>query len=198
MTRRVPLWRRVRHNERGVAIVEYALTAPIFLLLLLGIFDYTWQMYTQQVLDGAVAKAARDATLEENIADQAALDNQVRDVVQTVMSGSEVTFVRKAYDSFEEVGDAEPYTDSNKNESYDAGECFEDINGNGRWDADRGRDGNGGADDVVLYTASVKFDRVLPVWKMLGQPQQVTLSASTVLRNQPFNAGADANPVQCR
>ena len=46
--------------------------------------------------------------------------------------------------------------------------------------------GNGGADDVILYTVEMKFDRVLPVWRMLGQPQETTLRETTVLRNQPF------------
>ena len=42
-----PLLRRLRRSERGTAFVEFALTAPVFLLILLGIFDYCWQMYAQ-------------------------------------------------------------------------------------------------------------------------------------------------------
>ena len=49
----------------------------VFLLVLLGIFDYCWQMYAQQVLQGVVAKAGRDATLEGFAADQSALDARV-------------------------------------------------------------------------------------------------------------------------
>lgn len=190
--------RRLGRHDRGTAITEFALTAPLFLLVLLGIFDFSWQMYAKEVLQGAVAKAARDATLEANISDQVALDKKVRETVLGVFRNANVTFSRKAYDSFDEVGDPEPYKDANKNGKYDNGECFEDINGSGAWDADRARQGNGGADDVVLYTASMKITRVLPVWRMLGQPQQTTLHATTVLRNQPFNAGIDANPVKCK
>lgn len=199
MTALAAFGRRLRCNTRGLAMVEFALTAPLFLLVLLGIFDYSWQLYSKQVLQGAVAKAARDATLEANMASQAALDQRVREAVQAVFRNAEVTFVRKAYDSFEQVGDPEPFKDSNGNGRYDTNpkECFEDINGNGVWDADRGRTGNGGADDVVLYTASMKITRVLPVWRMLGQSQQTTILATTVLRNQPFNAGTDADPVKC-
>ena len=115
-----------------------------------------------------------------------------------MFSGADVTFTRKAYDSFGQVGAEERYTDDNpKNGKYDAGECFDDFNGNGRWDADRGRGGNGGADDVVLYTASMKFNRILPVWLMLDQQQETTLSSSTVLRNQPFANGVDSAPDEC-
>src|SRR3546814_2178676 len=76
------------------------------------------------------------------------------------------TTLFKAYDRFDQVGVEERYTDANKNGSYDTGECYDDSNGNGQWDADRGRDGNGGADDVILYSASMTFDRVLPVWRI--------------------------------
>ena len=198
MTRRHALIRRLRRNERGIAAVEFALTAPLFLLLLMGIFDFCWQMYAQQVLQGAVAKAGRDSTLERYASDQSGLDNLVRKQVLNVFVNADVSFTRKAYDSFDQVGTEERYTDSNNNGRYDAGECFDDFNKNGSWDADRGRNGNGNADDVVLYTASMKFKRVLPVWKMLGQSQETTLSSSTVLRNQPFASGVDSPQDTCR
>lgn len=197
MTRRNALLRRLRANERGLAMVEFALTAPLFLLILMGIFDYCWQMYAQQVLQGAVSKAGRDSTLQVNASDQSALDDAVEAQVLKVFHTAQMSFTRKAYDRFDQVAVEERYTDANDNGSYDSGECFDDFNNNGRWDADRGIEGNGGADDVVLYTASMTFDRVLPVWKMLGQPQSTTLSSSTVLRNQPFATGSDAPPDEC-
>ncbi len=197
MMRGASLLQRLCREERAVALVEFALTAPLFLLVLMGIFDYSWQMYAQQVLQGSVSDAGRDATLEIYAADQNALDTRVRDQVQRVFPSADVSFSRKAYDQFSEVGVEERYTDANGNGSYDVGECYDDSNGNGRWDPDRGRTGNGGADDIVLYTASMTFDRVLPVWRMLGQPQSVTLSYTTVLRNQPFASGSDAPPDSC-
>ena len=196
MTRRSFL-RRLRRSESGNAIVEFALTAPLFLIILMGIFDFSWQIYGKQVLQGAVSKAARDATLEGNALNQAALDEKVRQKVLNVFKNGEVTFVRKAYDSYSEVGQPEAFTDSNSNGQYDAGECFEDVNGNASWDADRGQTGNGGAEDVVLYTATLEIDRVLPVWRMLGQSQQSSMTATTVLRNQPYNSATSTKQVIC-
>lgn len=197
MTRRIALLRRFRRDARAVAAIEFALTAPLFLLVLMGIFDYCWQMYAQQVLQGAVSQAGRDSTIETYASNQDALDTRVREQVLRVFRSADVSFSRKSYDKFDQVGTEERYTDANHNGSYDSGECYDDSNGNGGWDPDRGRNGNGGADDVVLYTASMTFDRVLPVWRMLGQPQSTTLSYSTVLRNQPFATGSDANPDSC-
>ncbi|PKP87818.1 MAG: pilus assembly protein TadE [Alphaproteobacteria bacterium HGW-Alphaproteobacteria-17] len=196
MTRRSFL-RRLRRSEQGNAIVEFALTAPLFLLILMGIFDFSWQIYGKQVLQGAVSKAARDATLESNAVNQAALDTKVRQKVLNVFKNGDVTFERKSYDSYSEVGQPEAFTDSNKNGVYDAGECFEDVNGNSNWDADRGATGNGGAEDVVLYTATLEIERVLPVWKMLGQSPTSRIQATTVLRNQPYNAATSTKKVIC-
>jgi hypothetical protein len=198
MTRRLAFARRLRRDRRGAAILEFALTAPVFLLLLMGIFDFGWQLYARQVLQGAMSKAARDSTLEANMASQTALDARVETAVKNVFRQATVDFSRKTYDSFDAVGSPEPFVDKPPlNGKYDIGECFEDINGNGKWDADRARGGNGGADDVVLYTATMTFDRVLPVWNILGQSKTVTLTETTVLRNQPFTIGTDANPVKC-
>lgn len=191
------LFRRLRRGERGTAMVEFALTAPMFLLLLMGIVDYAWQIYARQVLQGAVSFAARAATLETNAGSQTALDAAVRRKVLQVYPNAELTFTRKAYESYDEIGDPEPFTDKNSNGIYDSGECFEDRNGNGNWDADRGATGNGGAEDVVLYTASMQYKRVLPVWKMLGQPQETTMAASTILRNQPYNVNTATSKIIC-
>lgn len=190
-------FRRLRRSEQGNAIVEFALTAPLFLLILMGIFDFSWQIYGKQVLQGAVSKAARDATLESSAVNQTALDAKVREKVLNVFPSGDVTFVRKSYDSYSEVGQPEAFTDSNKNGRYDSGECFEDVNGNSSWDADRGATGNGGAEDVVLYTATLEIQRVLPVWKMLGQSQTSRMQATTVLRNQPYNAATSTKRVIC-
>ena len=189
--------RRLARDESGLAVVEFALTAPLFLLLIMGIFDFSWQMYANQVLQGAVSKAARDATLETNAGDQSALDANVRERVQEVFRDAKVSFTRLAYNSYDEVGDPESFNDTNKNGEYDSGECFEDVNGNGSWDTDRGADGNGGADDVVLYTASMELTRVLPVWRMIGQSQTVTLKSTTVLRNQPYTTSTETKEVIC-
>ncbi|MBL0916675.1 MAG: pilus assembly protein, partial [Sphingopyxis sp.] len=159
--------------------------------------DYSWQLYAQQVLQGSVNKAARSATLEGYVNDPAALDQAVLRKVRVVFKGAQVNFSRRSYESFTEVGKPEPFTDRNGNNRYDTGECYEDMNGNSNWDADRGTTGNGGADDVVLYTATMRYNRILPVWRMLGQPQEKILVSRTVLRNQPFNTATSTSRVIC-
>lgn len=190
MIGRPSLFRRLRRNERGIAITEFALTAPLFLLVLMGIFDYCWQMYAQQVLQGAVAKAGRDATLESytNVSSQTALDGMVRTQVQKVFKNAQVTFRRRAFDDYSKIKPTR-WVDLNMNGIQDLppDDCWEDG----------GKEGNGGADDIVLYTVSMRFNRVLPVWTMLGQSQSTTLTSTTVLRNQPFANGSEIAAEIC-
>lgn len=199
MIRLLPLLRRVRRDRRGTAILEFAMTAPVFLLLVMGTFDYSWQMYGQQILQGAVADAARQATLENyaTVAKQKELDDGVRERVEMVLGPATMEFKRKAYQDFTGVGEREPLEDKNSNGVADKGECFDDLNGNNKWDLDSARDGNGGASDVVLYTVTVTVERILPVWKMLGQSANTTLQSSTVLRNQPYAASTATRKKIC-
>jgi Flp pilus assembly protein TadG len=180
------LLRRLAGEERATALIEFALTAPILLLLLMGIFDFSMQIYAKSVLSGAVNSAARNAALEGNNASQTAIDNEVTAMVRNVFSDATVTYTRRAYDNFSDVSKPERLTDTNNDGDRDPGECFTDSNGNGTWDTNRGNNGQGTGDEVVLYTASMEVTRLFPAWKMLGQPQVKTLTAATVLRNQPF------------
>ena len=80
----------------------------------------------------------------------------------------------------------EDFTDINGDGDCNDGEPFEDVNGNGTWDADRGQSGSGGARDAVLYTVTVTYPRMFPYMKILGFSDTVTARARTVLRNQPY------------
>ena len=191
------LIRKLHRDERGAYMIELALIMPTFLLAIMGLFDIGVQMYAKAVLSGAVENAARANTLESNNANQAPVDQMVRDQVGTVASYATLSFQRSAYTNFSAVNTPENFTDRNANGRRDSGECFEDANANGAWDADRGRNGQGGADDVVVYRVTMTYDRLFPLWKMLGQPQRHSIVVTTVLRNQPFSTQADPTTVVC-
>lgn len=184
----------LRRQTEAATVVEFALVLPVFLLALLGMMDLGFQFYAQHILSGAVNQAARKSTLEIYADDPAGLDDVVAGKVKVLLRDSTLSFDRKAYREFSNVGKPEPFTDSNRNGIRDPRECFEDINDSGAWEADMGRSGNGGADDVVLYTVGASYQRLFPFWSAFGQTQEVRLQATSVLRNQPFANNRAAEP----
>mgnify|MGYP000904266197 CR=1 FL=1 len=180
------LVKRLAADTRGLTIVEFALIAPTLLVLMMGTFDLGFRAYATSVLQGEVQKAARDATLESGSTAGTALNAVVQSQVSRIIPNGTWSFSRKSYSTFSRAGQAENFTDTNGNGVRDAGECYQDENGNSNWDADVGLNGQGTSDDIVMYTASVSFPRLFPMYGLLGWSQNQTISATTTLRNQPY------------
>lgn len=178
--------RRLSTDQSGAALVEFALVAPVLLFMLLGLFETAWGLYIQSQLQGAVQSAARAATIENANASQAEIDARVTQAVRDVIPSPTLTFNRRAYSNFSDAGQAEDYTDVNKDGVCNDGEPFEDANGNGVWDLDKGVAGFGGARDVVLYDVTVTYQRPFGFGRWIGLPNTVTTQATTILRNQPY------------
>ena len=93
----------------------------------------------------------------------------------------------KNYFDFAGIGRSEKLvTDYNGNGSYDEGDCFEDLNENGAFDESAGRDGVGGADDVVFYEVTAEMPRLFPVQKFMGVADTYEITATAAIRSQPY------------
>lgn len=190
--------RHLAADRGGVSAIEFGLLSPVLLLALMGVLDLGYDMYTASLLEGAIQKAARDSTLENASANLDAIDGQVTKAVQDIAPGAKLTFDRSSYHSFSGVGKPEDYVDTNKNGKCDRNEKYEDFNDNGRWDEDQGQSGTGGARDVVLYTVDVSYPRPFAVASLLGWSSTYSMSAKTVLANQPWdNLGKPVVKRQC-
>ena len=191
MRRLATLPRKLGNDRRGSALVEFSIIAPVMMLLIMGLGDLLYQEYTQAVLNGAVQKAARDSGIEGGSANTATIDAKVVAMVQTVAKNATFVSSRKNYDTFTGVA-PEPFTDTNGNGVRNAGECYSDTNGNNQWDADPGLSGQGGANDITLYTMTATYPRLFPVAGLFGWPSSQTISARTLLKNQPYAAQTTA------
>lgn len=190
---------RLGRERRGATFVEFALLAPVLLLLLLGLFDLCYRSYVQALLTGALQQAARNGTLEGNATTSAAtaIDEQVIRQVRPVAANLTWASTRRHYRNYNDV-DAEPFDDANHNDKYDPGECFTDVNGNKHWDADPGVDGQGGANDITVYTVEITYPRLFPLTGFMGLAPQETVSATSALKNQPYDTqGASAAERIC-
>lgn len=186
--KRADLWASVA----GGALVEFAMVLPVLLSLAFGLCEAAYQGYMQAVLTGSVQKAGRDSTIEG--ATTASIDTNVLNAMRNI--NAQATFangypLRKSYASLGYIS-PEPFTDTNGNGVREAGECFTDVNGNSQWDVDPGVAGNGNAGDSVVYTVSITYPRLFPLAQWLGWGRTATITASTVLKNQPWSGQTTA------
>jgi Flp pilus assembly protein TadG len=182
--------RRLRGDERGATVVEFAIIAPVMGLVLLGAFDVGHTLYMRAVLQGVLQKAARDSSLESGSEQVklAAIDRKVTAQVTAIANNGSIEIKRRYYRTFSEAAaaKAETWTDSNGNGTCDAGEPYTDSNLNNKWDEDGADNGQGGARDSTVYTVTVSYPRFFPIYNMIGGSNTTKVSAATVLRNQPY------------
>ena len=76
--------RRIAPNRRGAAVVEFALVAPLFIMLVFGILEYGRMVMVQQVLTNAAREGARAAVLD------GATGDSVTGKVNTYLQGASV------------------------------------------------------------------------------------------------------------
>lgn len=190
--------RAVLADRRGVTVVEFAIVAPVLCLFLVGAMDIAHTQYMRTVLQGIVQKTGRDSGLEDATtpARQAAIDAAVTAQVRQLYSGVTPTFTRRFFSSYTQAAAKVPeiWTDTNLNGRCDAGEPYVDANNSNSWDDDGGTSGQGGAKDRVVYTVSVTYPRMLPLNRFIGGSPTTTVSATTVLQNQPYSDQQQITP----
>ncbi len=191
-----------RRDDAGATRVDFAMVAPVLGFVLLGAFDVAHTLYTRAALQGVVQKTARDSTLESGSESgaQAVLDEKVKAQAKALANNATVTITRRFYRTFSDAAAAraETWTDTNSNGQCDLGEPYEDANANNVWDRDGGNAGQGGAKDATLYTVEVSYPRMFPFYNLIGGSRTTKITASTVLRNQPYGDQGSYGAPQVR
>lgn len=183
-----PSIRALLRDERGAALTEFGLIAPVFFFMMLGLFDLGQMAYTKAVMDGAVQEAARSVSLETGNLTQADFDMKV--AIQRIAPDAVITVSRQSYFDFADLGRPELFEDNDGNGVCNNGENYTDENANGSWDADVGVSGNGAASDVVIFNVKVTYERFFPIPFFPGDTDTRSMESTVVKKNQPFTAQA--------
>lgn len=178
-------------EENGATALEFALVAPVFFLLMFGIIEFSLVMFTKSVMEGATSMTSRlgkTGYTEAGISRQQTLIDLMVEKSQGILDPDKIEITTLIYKSFNSIGDAEPYTDSNGNGNWETGEAFNDVNGNGQWDDDMGKAGLGGAGDIVVYKVHYPWQVKTPVINaMLNNSEgYMPLDVNVVVRNEPY------------
>ena len=185
------LWRR---NE-GVAAVEFAFVAPILLLTIVGIMEVAMALIVSSLIEGGLRDAARfgiTGFVPQGTTREQQITSIIGDATIGLVKMSDIDIQTLVYPSFAQVGQPEPFTDTNANGVYDAGEPYTNINANGQWDADMGAAGVGGPGDIVLYKVKYNLPMMTPLLSSVlgGADGKVQLSATIAVRNEPYPSSA--------
>lgn len=209
MLRLTAFQRKIATDQAGMATVEFGLVGSVFCVLLLGAFDLSHTVYVRSIAEGAMQGAARNSALQAGsvATQQAAIDQKVKTQILELNKSAQVSFSRRYYKSFTQAYNAKHETDinnavpaKNNDGTCEAGETFADANNNGVYDKDGGDSGQGGAQDMVVYTTTITYPRLFPVSGFIGWNPNVTIKATTVLQNQPYGPQAQyaaSSPKPC-
>lgn len=193
------LWRRLWRCRSGVTALEFAFAAPVIVLIVAGIVELSMVMFVSTLSEGALREASRFSItgfVPAGMTREQRILQIISDHTIGLVDMSKATITYKVYPSFGDIGKPEPYTDNNPaNGSYDPGEPFQDINGNGQWDSDMGAAGLGGPGDVVLYTIRFDWPLLTPLLApVIGSNGKIALKSSVAVRNEPFDTPPPASP----
>jgi Flp pilus assembly protein TadG len=84
------LCRLCRKNRRGAAVVEFAIIAPVFFLLVFGMIEYGRMVMVQQILTNASREGARFAVVQ-SADNTTAVQNVVEDYLESASIGGTPT-----------------------------------------------------------------------------------------------------------
>lgn len=177
-------------DNRGNAMVEFGLVAPLLLAIIFGIIEFSGIVFAQTLLEGGASQASRFGIIGSTPGGSSR-DEAIRDIIAEnafgIIDADAVRVETLIYESFASVGQAEPFDDANGNGTHDENEGFQDVNGNGEHDDDQGKSGAGNGDEVVLYRLTYDWDIMVPIFRPFFGDQFV-LQAATAVRNEPFGS----------
>ena len=184
----VSFTRRLYRNKEGVTAIEFALVAPVLLMLVMGSLEISLMMFATSMMEGATFQSSRTGKtgyVADGLTQEETIIAALNERAGILMDTENISVTPKSYGSFSEVGEPEPFVDTNGNGERDPGENYTDVNGDGEYSEDMGEDSYGASAQVTMYTITYDW----PISTPLLQPffgETKTLSAITVVKNEPY------------
>lgn len=153
-------------KRRGVTAVEFALIAPVFIMLMIGITEISLIMLSEHLLENAVYNASRTAKTGYVESGKTQLDT-VMDVLHARLSGlaplldpAKLTVTTVSYGDLSDIGQPE-----------------------------QGSEGLGTASQVVVHTITYPWQTFTPLMGGIIGDQNgiIRLSSRIVVRNEPYD-----------
>lgn len=185
------LLHRLRISREGMTAVEFAFIAPVLLILLFAIIEFSFIMLVNNLMESATnisSRLGKTGFAQSGQSREETILQSVRARVGNLIDPDHLGVTTKVYSAFSQIGVPEPWTDKNGNGVPEIGE-YDDINGNGAYDTDMGSSGYGGAGDIVVYTVTYPWSIQTPLMReLIGDNEgHITLSTKAVVKNEPYD-----------
>jgi Flp pilus assembly protein TadG len=154
--------------RRGVTAVEFALIAPVFFMIFIGIVEMSLMMLAQHLMENATFNASRIAKTGYIANNKTQLET-VMDVIDRELGSldplirvAQLTFTSTVYTGWNAIGQP-----------------------------DQGTEGLGTANQIVVYTVSYPWKVFTPmIGNIIADDNGIiNLSSRIVIQNEPYNAG---------
>jgi Flp pilus assembly pilin Flp len=191
-----------RLNARGAAFVEFALIAPLFIVIMFSVFQLGMIGWAKSSLETALRDAARFALTGAKGTAATRADSIIAGIKDRmsmfqIQDGEEIQVASKVYPTFEDIGQPEKIiVDNGVIGTCEPGDQYIDFNLNGSRDTDMAKPGYGGPNDVTLYSVTYPMQALLPLnLDDFNLGTIFTLTAKAAVQNEPFGTNLPA-PVE--
>ena len=180
---------RFGRQQQGLTSMEFAIIAPVLILLTFGILEFSMMMLATNMMESATAISSRlgkTGYAAGGISREQTIRASIDQRAGVLIDPQRLTISSRYYEQIDQIGDAEPWNDSNGNGIAEVGE-YTDVNGNGQYDEDMGTAGYGNAEDIVVYDVSYPWNVVTPILReLIGQDGVYTITTHAVVKNEPY------------
>lgn len=182
---------RLRNCHRGIALVEFAIIAPVLLLILIGFIELALIFFTQSIIEGATGMGSRIGKTgyagQGGSSREEYIKSEIRRLSHGYLKMENMKIEILSYNSFDDIGKPEPCTNDKDFPPCPLG--FIDVNGDGKWSSDQGiSDNAGGRRSVVVYRVTYPWDVMTPIMRSIigNEKGQLNITAVATVRNERF------------
>jgi Flp pilus assembly protein TadG len=183
------LRQRFKTDETGVTAVEFALIAPVLMLIIMGTVEVGLMTAAQRMLDNATftgSRTGKTGYIATGKTQAQTIQDGIKKAAPVLLNPSKITLSSIAYPDYSYIK-PEAFTDTNKNRKWDSGEPYVDANNNGKYDDGTGVSGLGSCGQIVVYTATYSWKLFTPLLsRLIGTGGYVPLKSSIPVKNEPY------------
>jgi hypothetical protein len=181
---------QLRVCQKGTELMEFALTAPVFLMAMFGVMEFGAINIVTVLMESGLREAARygiTGAAPDDGDRLAAIKQIIEEATVGLVDMDDADVDIRTYPTFGDVGQDEEFVDANDNKFYDVGETFTDANGNGTYDGAVA--GAGTAGEVVVYRIAYDWPLMVPMLlPILGDGNgKFRIDATIAVRNEPWD-----------